>query len=355
MNARPIDAAEGYRLFQRANGVATLDEINEYLRGLDLREVSPRMLVHYRRLYRHGYSSYIPINRLDIALAGGDAWSDELQARYPEVAQPTDAEAIWNGQVRRVRVLSLGVSTATITGDDVPGAGRPVVLRLLTTGIERAGTVSRSDPHTGLFHVAFDPYTSVPLAPSDSPVTASLRIELPEGAQNLAAIADVVLSLDRFLVRADPSRTSLTRVLSFTMESPIDVVIVGNDLLQGALVVLGAVVLLRKQWHEGTKAKYEAEGISINNEQRVANAQKEADDDLKKAFQQEVEEAEAPLLESLAQPELPLGEPDSRERRQLSDAAQAAVDMPPSVEIESPDESDHGASEQTDPEREEPA
>lgn len=334
MNARPIDAAEGYRLFQRAHGTVTLDEINEYLRGLDLREVSPRMLVHYQRLYRHGYSSYIPINRLDIALAGEDAWSDELQARYPETAQPTAAEIIWDRRVRDVQVLSLGISTATITGDEIPRAGLPVVLRLLTTGIERAGTVSRSDPHTGRFHIAFDPYTSVPLAPEDSPVTASLRVELPEDAENLVAIADVVLSLDRFLVRADPSRTSLTRVRSFTMESPIDIVIAGGELLRPALVLLGAVILLRKQWYGGTKAKYEARNIRLDTEQRTANAQAEADAALKKQFQKEVRQPEAPLLKSIAQPGLPLGDPDSIKRQRLSDAAQAAVDMPPSVEID---------------------
>ena len=128
-------AAEGYRLFRQTNRAVTLDEVNEHLRGLGLREVSPRMLVHYERLYRHGYSSYVPINRLDIALAGEDAWSDELQARYPEIAQPTPAEIIWDGRVRDVQVLSLGISTATITGDEIPRAGLPVVLRLLSTGI----------------------------------------------------------------------------------------------------------------------------------------------------------------------------------------------------------------------------
>lgn len=333
MVARPIDAAEGYRLFQQAHGAVSLDEINEYLRGLGLLEVSPRMLVHYERLYRHGYSSYIPINRLDIALAGEDAWSAELQARYPEIAQPTDGEAIWDSRVRAVKVLSLGVSTATVTGDQIPQAGAPIVLRLLTTGIERNGTVSRSDRNSGRFHIAFDPYTSVPLAPADSPITGSLRVELLESAENLVAIGDIILNLDRFLVRADPSQTSLTRVRSLAMRSPIEILIIGGLLLDGALRIAEKVIRMRKDWHEGTKAAYESQGIRLDNEERTANAQMETDAKLKKALQREVGASNAPLLESLQQPHLPLGDPGSPDRQQLSDAAQAAVDLPWNAEI----------------------
>ncbi len=334
MNARPIDAAEGYRLFQRTGGTVHLDEVNEHLRGLGLREVSRRMLIHYRRLFRHGYDSYIPINRLDIALAGEDAWSDELQARYPEFAEAFEAEAIWSAKARRVMVESLGVSTATVIGPEIPPAGVPVVLRLLASGIERSGTVSRSDRASHRFHVAFDPFTSVPLAPADSPFTASIRVELPAGAENLAAIADVILSLDRFLVRADPSRSSLTRVNRFSMNSPIDILIAGNEGLTAALAVLGTVVLVRKQWYEGTKTKYEAEGIQLDNEQRRATAQRDADTELKKVLQQEVDAPDAPTLGALQHRGFPIGEPGSPQRQRLSDAAQAALELPISVEIQ---------------------
>jgi hypothetical protein len=291
------------------------------------------MLIHYRRLFRHGYDSYIPINRLDIALAGEDAWSDELQARYPEIAQAVEAEAIWNAQVRPVAVESLGVSTATVVGGEIPSAGVPVVLRLLASGLERAGLVTRSDRASGRFHLAFDPYTSVPLAPVDSPVTASFRFELPAGAENLAAIADVILGLDRFIVRADPLRSTLTRVRSLSVGSPLEVLLSGGEALLGALGIVGSVVLLRKQWYEGTKTKYEAEGIRLDNEQRRASAQLEADTELKKALQSEVSEAEAPLLESIEQPAFPIGEPNSPERQRLSDAAQAAIDLPLSLDV----------------------
>lgn len=333
MAARPIDAAEGFRFFRRLGGRVQLDEINEHLRGLGLREISPRMLIHYRRLFRHGYESYIPINRLDIALAGEDAWSEELQARYPEIAQEVEGEAIWGAQVRPVSIESLGVSTATIVGRDIPPAGVPVVLRLVNSGIERSGSVTRSDRDTGRFHVAFDPYTSVPLAPVNSPFVAALEFDLPSGSQNLSAIADVLLSLDRFLVRADPSRSALARVNRFSMSSPIEVFISGSQVLLASLSVVSLVVLLRKQWHEGTKSKYEAQGIHLDNEQRRANAQSETDAELRKALEQEIGREEAPILESISQPHLPLGEPDSQERQQLADAAQAALELPIATEI----------------------
>jgi hypothetical protein len=333
MAARPIDAAEGYRLYRRSGGDVELDEINEHLRGLELRPVSPRMLVHYQRLFRHGYDSYVPINRLDIALAGEDAWSEELQARYPEIAQAVDGEAIWQARTRPVAIESIGVSTATVLGAEIPPAGAPVVLRMIASGIERSGSVTRSDPKSGRFHVAFDPYTSVPLAPADSLFTAWLRFELPPGAENLAAVADVFLSLDRFLVRADPDRSSLTRVRQFSMSSPIEVLISGHEILLAALGVASAVVLLRKQWYEGTKTKYEAEGVKLDNEQRRASAQLEADAELGRALSDEVDQAEAPLLESVARPQLPVGEPDSAERRQLNEAAQAAIDLPIETQI----------------------
>lgn len=85
MAARPIDAAEGYRIYRAYGGAIELDEINEALRGMGLRPVSPRMYLHYRRMAQHGYETYVPINRFDIAVASDHAWSEDLRARYPEI------------------------------------------------------------------------------------------------------------------------------------------------------------------------------------------------------------------------------------------------------------------------------
>jgi hypothetical protein len=110
-------------LFLQHSGEVELDEINEYLRGIGLRPVSPRMLVHYRRLYEHGYRSYIPINRFDIARAGDHAWSEELRARYPEIRRSFPAEITWEGGTYDATVETLGIATATVVTEPTPPAG----------------------------------------------------------------------------------------------------------------------------------------------------------------------------------------------------------------------------------------
>lgn len=344
MNARPLDAAEGYRLYRLTQGEATLDEINDHLRGISLRPVSRRMLVHYQRLYRHGYESYIPINRLDIALAGEDAWSEELHARYPELSVATPAEAIWNLQSHPVLVESLGVSTATIISEVVPSAGTPVVLKLRASGIERSGSVIRSEKRAGRFHVAFDPYTSVPLAPPDSAVRAQIRFTIPEPALNLSAITDIFLATDRFLVLADPHREHLVRVRAVSLNSPLELVVQGADTLIPVLAVAWLVVQIRKKWYEGTEAKYRAQGIQIDNEQRRAAIQKEADAMLKRQLEEEVEldADDVEILTDLAQPpHLPLGDPGTPQRRRLSDIGRAALELPPETAITVEDSSEN--------------
>lgn len=336
LNARPLDAAEGYRLYRRTDGTATLDEINEHLRGLSLRPVSKRMLVHYQRLYRHGYESYIPINRLDIALAGEDAWSEELHARYPELSEATPAEAIWNLRSHPVLVESLGVSTATITSESVPSAGTPVVLRLLASGIERTGTVVRAEKKAGRFHMAFDPYTSVPIAPLDSAVRATIRFAIPQTALNLSALADILLATERFLVLADPQREHLVRVRTVSLNSPLEVVVQGATTLTPVLAVAWLLVEVRKKWYEGTEAKYRAHGLKIDNEQRRAAIQKEADAGIKKALEAEVdlESDDVEILSMVAEAaQLPLGDPGTPDRRRLSDIGQAALELPADTTI----------------------
>lgn len=333
MVARPIDGAEGYKIFRRHNAEIELDEINEYLRGIGLRSVSPRMLMHYRRLYRHGFDAYLPINRLDIAIAGEDAWSDELQARYHEVAQPVSAQLIYDAELTEVLVESIGTSTATVLGH-APPVQSAIVLRLDATGIERAGRVIRNDPVTSRFHVAFDPYTSVPLEPEDAATTAGLRFHLPAGAHNLNAVADILLTLDRFLARTNPDRDVLIRLRSFSMNSPLDLVISGSQELLTVLGILGGMVLIRKQWYEGTKSKYEAQGIRLDTEQRRASAQAETDAEIVDALSEEVNAQDPAILGQLTQEGPALGAPSSTERRALADAAKAATDLPVELVIE---------------------
>jgi hypothetical protein len=61
-------AEEGWRLFQQADPPVDFEAINRQLENLDLPKVSSRMYDHYRRLKRHGFDRYMPINELDMVI-----------------------------------------------------------------------------------------------------------------------------------------------------------------------------------------------------------------------------------------------------------------------------------------------
>lgn len=349
MTARPIDAAEGYRLFLRHGGEVELNEVNEYLRGVGLRAVSPRMLLHYRRLQQHGFESYIPINRFDIAVAGDHAWSEELRARYPEVSRPLRAEAVWGAQRIPVVVESLGSASASVIGDASPLPGKSVVIRLLETGIARIGTVVRHDPESGRFHVAFDPYTSLPIAPPDSPFRASIVITLGSEAESVVAIADLMLKLDRLLARALAADDPLTRIHRLSLNSPLEIILLGGAALGTVVALIKQIIESRKAWYEGTKAKYETEGIRLNNAQKQRNAQLEADHALAEALDAEWTNQETPLLDELASASLPKGLPSSRERLRLIESARSVIELPVDISAELEGLADHGPGDSSSP------
>ncbi len=333
MAARPIDAAEGYELFARLGGDVELDEINEHLRGLGLREVSPRMYTHYQKLRRHGYSSYITINRLDLAVAGEYAWSDDMRARYPEVARPLPAELVFGAKKYFVAVERLGAVSASVVTEGVPPAGASVVLMLQATGIERTGSVVRSDPSSGRFHMAFDSYTSLPVASADSPVRVRMRFDLPSQAESVTALADLMLRLDRFLIRSSGETGDLVRVASMRMNSPLDLTLVGS-VAGGDVLFLRKVVEMRKAWHEGTKAKYEAEGIGLDNVVKRRGAQVETSNELAAAIEGEFHAEATPLLDELETATMPKGEPGDERRGQIIEAATAALELPFDLEAD---------------------
>lgn len=339
MAARPIDAAEGYRLYFRTNGGVELDEINEHLRGLGLREVSPRMYEHYRRLMRHGYESYIPINRFDIAVAAEHAWSEDLRARYSEIRQAVPAEITWGFRTHAAEVESLGAATATVLTTPAPPAATYVVLRLLATGISRTGTVVRSDPRTGRFHLAFDPYTSVPVASADAPYHATWRFPLRESAQSVVTVTDILLRMDRLLNRLsiDADRTELVRLSRVSLSSPLEIILIGGVIVKVAIDLAKKVAEIRNEWYQGTKAKYEAEGIQLDNDEKRRAAQLEADRELSIALDQELTEPEeTPLLDQVSGlPNVVKGEPGSDERHKLIEMFKAAIDLPDDFEGES--------------------
>ncbi|HEX7100126.1 MAG TPA: hypothetical protein VF377_12905 [Acidimicrobiia bacterium] len=337
MAARPIDAAEGYRIYRAYGGAIELDEINEALRGMGLRPVSPRMYLHYRRMAQHGYETYVPINRFDIAVASDHAWSEDLRARYPEIRQPVAAEIIWMGESDPANVEGLGTSTATVRADAKIPADANVVLRLSATGIERVGRVVRADPRIGLYHIAFDPYTSVPLASADEAERARLIFRLPDESHSVVALSDLLLKLERLLFLASRRESpSLVRVSHLTLENPIDIQLVGA-LYGGVFAVtklLEKLAQIRKTWHEGGKVKAEKQGIELDNMLKRRQLELDTASTLAKAVDDEFDADETPLLDGLQSEDLPKGDKGSSERRRLIDTVQAALELPPDIDVE---------------------
>ena len=67
-NTTPTAAARGWTLYQSTEPPLSLDDINRVLALERLNPIAPRTYDHYRRLARHGYAEYMPINELDVAV-----------------------------------------------------------------------------------------------------------------------------------------------------------------------------------------------------------------------------------------------------------------------------------------------
>lgn len=326
--ARPIDGAEGYRLFLEHDGQIELDEINEHLRGRGLRNLQPRSLTHFQKLRRYGYKTYVTQNRLDLAVAGESAWSDDMRAQYPEVRQSFPGQLLFDAQWHPVVVESLGTAAASVSGSLIPGAGTSVVLRLGATGIERTAMVSRHDPSASRADLVFDSFSSLPTAGDDSPFELVLTIPMEDESENLVALSDLLVRIERLVTRLNLGTDEIPRVASLSKSSPLTLALIGDV----ALPVVGSFIVtavgVRYAWYQGTKTKYEAKGIQIDNEQKRRKVQQEADAELLAALESEEAEEETPRLDEFRVDGLEKGEPDSMTRRSFIDACRAVIALP---------------------------
>lgn len=215
----------------------------------------------------------------------------------------------------------------------MPPAAAPLVLRLLTTGIERTGHVVRTDPQSGRFHVSFDSYSSLPVAADDALHQVSMTFALLEQAESVTAVADLLLRLDRFLLRSSSEPKELIRISRMHLNSPLELLL-GGSVLIGAVKLLEMLIGLRKTWYEGTKSKYEAKSIALDTEIKRRNAQLEADQQLLIAVVAELDQDETPLLDSLETEALPKGEPGDQRRQRLIEAVRAGIELPIEVALE---------------------
>jgi hypothetical protein len=70
-NALFVDALKGYEFFYLRRGKATLDEINNHLMQEGRHPIARRTYTHYWHLLRHGFRTYLPINKFDVYAAIG--------------------------------------------------------------------------------------------------------------------------------------------------------------------------------------------------------------------------------------------------------------------------------------------
>jgi len=67
-NASTAAARQGFAFYTQEASPPALSTINEALTFAGYSPVSERMFDHYRRLVRYGYTSYVPVNELDVAV-----------------------------------------------------------------------------------------------------------------------------------------------------------------------------------------------------------------------------------------------------------------------------------------------
>lgn len=326
--ARPIDGAAGYRFFLAHDGQVTLDEINEHLRGLKLRELKPRSLTHFRKLRRHGYESYLTQNRLDLAVAGEFAWSDDMRAQYSEVSESTPAQLLTADGWLDVVVTSLGLASASITGLSLPSAGRSVLVRLTNSGIERTATVTRHDPVAARADLVFDTHSSLPVAGSDAPELLELTFAMPPEAESIVALTDLLMRVERLVTRVQREDEPLPRVTSIRKASPLVLELLGGESLKTIGGLIASVVAARYAWYQGTKVKYEGHGVRDDNEQRRRQMQQEADAELISEIEAEEGDDETPILDNFVVDGMTKGEAGSLDRRQFIESVRAAVALP---------------------------
>jgi hypothetical protein len=145
-----------------------------------------------------------------------------------------------------------------------------------------------------------------------------------------------MLKLDRLLTRVpiEDDQRELVRLAHLSLSSPLETLLAGGVVLATAVNLALIVAKVRLTWYKGTKKKYEAQGIKLDNDKKRRSAQLEADRELSKAVSGELAEDDTPLLDEFASAGIPKGSPGSETRRQFIEAVQSAIELPAGFEGE---------------------
>lgn len=81
-NALYVDALKGYEYYLKQRGKVKLDEVNDYLIREGRNPIALRTYTHYHNLLRHGFRSYMPINKFDVIASLNQLQAASDRRRY---------------------------------------------------------------------------------------------------------------------------------------------------------------------------------------------------------------------------------------------------------------------------------
>jgi len=310
-NAKPRDTRAGWDIFRRAGGQITVDELNARLVNAGYGPIKPRTFRHYQNLMDAGYERYVPINRFDVARAAEPYDATFASSRYAYRDVDTGVEVIFAKSSKMFeaagRATEVGDSGAIIrfTDPDVigglrklnPQPGSWMSVRFLEAGESVSGRLVESDVASEpvLVEIEYDRLISLSdvgpgqalgtnesvftlrLAESDEGDTIDVvgrRIyyffELLEGVRSLVNAAGesqeggATYAAPPILKRLEISSPPVVHV---ELAEPVIAIcsVAGLNLVIKAYKTF---IDQRKNWHEGTKAKFEAKQAKDDYETR---------------------------------------------------------------------------------------
>ncbi len=107
----------GWTLFRDSGGKIPQDDLSAILAGQDCPPVSNRMYRHYRKLFRFGYETYLPINQLDVRVLSDPIWERAARTGYPayEVESQVTVLIIEGSQRFMLQGVAVGLSDGEVS------------------------------------------------------------------------------------------------------------------------------------------------------------------------------------------------------------------------------------------------
>lgn len=305
------DAQVGWQIYIEGNFALSLHDINEELIRRGFAPVSQRMFRHYRKLQRYGYTTYLPINQLDVKTLKNPLWDRATRSRYflretfvqveirilsEDTLHQFDGEAthLSEGEI----AVRLSGKTALEFFDRLKKVDQLAEIAFRESGEIRLAQIAHltADPKTGVvtLRLNFERLSFVDRLVGKQPLeVAELSAKLG-GEGEAVPLASVVQRLywllqalegarvacEEILVGLDESQSfSLPspRVRKMSLESPFLAELIGSwPYILIVIVILERYAKFRKEWFEGSVAKETSRKLKWERAQREAKSKIDA-------------------------------------------------------------------------------